>query len=91
MIFFNWEACWGKTLNLDQLHKSGWSLVNWCVLCKEEIESIDHILLHYDKARMAWFLCAYKVKGLASHSFMYFLDYLEGKKLKSVLKMETSD
>ena len=50
--FFTWD--WGKVLTLDQLQRKGWTLVNRCVLCKKKSESIDHILLHCDKARVLW-------------------------------------
>ena len=29
-------------------------MVNRCFLCKEEKESMDHILLHYAKASVLW-------------------------------------
>ena len=52
--FFTWEVCWGKSLTLDQLQKRGWTLANRCALCKAELETIDNILLHCDKARLLW-------------------------------------
>ena len=52
--FFAWEAAWGKALTLDQLQMRGWSLANRCFLCLSHEESIDHILLQCDKARVLW-------------------------------------
>lgn len=46
----------GKVLTLDNLQKRGRSLVNRCFMCKQEGELIDHILLHYSKARILWHL-----------------------------------
>ena len=54
--FFGWEATWRKALTLDQLQKRGWSLVNRCYLCERHKKSIDHILLHCDKAKTLWTL-----------------------------------
>ena len=52
--FFAWEASSGKAQTLDQLQRRGWILANRCFLGHIEEESIDHILLHCDKARMSW-------------------------------------
>ena len=52
--FFIWEACWGRVLTLDQLQRREWKLANRCALCKEELESIDRMLLHCDKAMLLW-------------------------------------
>ena len=43
-----------KNLTLDQFQRREWSLANHCFLCLSHEESIDHILLHCDKARVLW-------------------------------------
>ena len=50
--FFAWEASWGKVLTLDQLKRKGIPLVNWCCLCEENEETIDHLLIHCSRAKM---------------------------------------
>ena len=52
--FFAWEASWGKVMTLDQLKKRGRPLANGCYLCEEEEETLNHILVHYPKARLLW-------------------------------------
>ncbi|RVW51870.1 putative ribonuclease H protein [Vitis vinifera] len=47
----------GKALTLDQLQRRGWALANKCYLCQRHEESIDHILLHCDKARELFGCC----------------------------------
>ncbi|KAJ9700572.1 hypothetical protein PVL29_006059 [Vitis rotundifolia] len=39
--------------------RRGWSMVNRCILCKENEESADHILIHCGKARELWTLLLY--------------------------------
>ena len=41
-------------LTLDQLKRRGITLVNRCFLCKEEEETIDHLLVHCSRAKMLW-------------------------------------
>ena len=55
-FFLAWEAVWGKFLTVDMLMKRGWSMVNRCSLCKDNKESVDHILIHCDKTRELWTL-----------------------------------
>ena len=79
--FFGWEATWGKALTLDQLQRRGWALANRCYVCQRHEESIDHILLHCDKARTLWVLLA-TVKEMLSGWNGTFV----GKKRKGVWK-----
>ncbi|RVW26745.1 hypothetical protein CK203_108375 [Vitis vinifera] len=54
IMFFTWEATWGKILTLDRLQKRGWQLPNRCFLCACEAESVDHLLIHCTVARELW-------------------------------------
>lgn len=44
MKVFGWLALNNKLLTIDNLNKRGWPLVNRCVLCKIQGESIRHML-----------------------------------------------
>ena len=52
--FFAWEASWEKVLMLDQLKRQGRALADRCILCEEDEEDINHLLVHCKKARMLW-------------------------------------
>lgn len=54
--FFAWESVWEKILMSNQLNKWGWSLANWCFLCKKDKECTDYILIHYRMACNLWYL-----------------------------------
>ena len=43
---FTWEVLWGKVLTTDQLKKRGFQHASKCLLCKEDEETIDHLLLN---------------------------------------------
>nr|CAN82389.1 hypothetical protein VITISV_042998 [Vitis vinifera] len=54
--FFGWEAAWSRLLTTDRLKRFGWSIPNRCFLCKNEEETIDHLLLFCEETRMLWLL-----------------------------------
>ena len=52
-IFF-WILLQNKILTLDNLKKRGFFIVNRCVLCKNDEELVDHIMLHCPFSSMVW-------------------------------------
>ena len=52
MAFFAWEASWIKVLTLDQLKRRSKAFTNRCFLCEEEEETVEHLLVHCQQARM---------------------------------------
>ncbi|RVW23944.1 LINE-1 retrotransposable element ORF2 protein [Vitis vinifera] len=59
ILFFAWEATWGKVFTLDRLQKRGWHLPNRCFLCGCEEETINCILIHCIVAKVLWdMICA---------------------------------
>jgi hypothetical protein len=53
VAFFVWTAALGKILAHDNLSRRGIVVVEWCVMCKHG-ESVDHLLLYCDVARIVW-------------------------------------
>ena len=46
LVFFAWEAWWGKTLTASYLKRRGFHLANKCPVCGRKEEELEHILIH---------------------------------------------
>ena len=93
--FFAWEATWGKVLTLDQLKRHGWAFANRCFLCEEDKETIDHLLIHYKRAKMLWNLflsvvgTSWVFPRSVLHTFLAWQGTAVGKKRKKKKRMTT--
>ena len=47
IAFFSWTAALEKLLTIDNLQKRNLIIIDWCCLCKQSGESVDHLLLHF--------------------------------------------
>ena len=54
--FFVWTAVWNWILTGDNLRGRRMVFVDWCIMCHCNGETVDHLLLHYDKAYRLWSL-----------------------------------
>jgi hypothetical protein len=77
VAFFVWTAALGKILTHDNLRRRDIVVVEWCVMCKKHGESVDHLLLHCDVARVVWssFYRLFRVEWVMPSSV---LDVLSG-------------
>ena len=48
--FFVWSATWEKILIGDILRCRGFDFVDWCIMCRSNGETMNHLLLHCGKA-----------------------------------------
>jgi hypothetical protein len=77
MAYFVWTAALGKILTHDNLRRRHIVVVEWCCMCKKNGESIDHLLLHCDVARVVW--CSfYRLFGVEWVMPRSVLDLLSG-------------
>uniref|UniRef100_A0A2N9GE37 Reverse transcriptase domain-containing protein n=1 Tax=Fagus sylvatica TaxID=28930 RepID=A0A2N9GE37_FAGSY len=54
VAFFSWTAALGKVLTTENLRKRGFILQDWCCMCKQSGESVDHLFLHCLVASDLW-------------------------------------
>uniref|UniRef100_A0A2N9EQD7 Reverse transcriptase domain-containing protein n=1 Tax=Fagus sylvatica TaxID=28930 RepID=A0A2N9EQD7_FAGSY len=64
VVFFLWSVAWGRILTCDNLMRRGHVMAGWCCLCRAAGESVDHLLLHCEVARVLWH-CVFRAFGVA--------------------------
>ena len=48
--FFVWTAVWDRILIGDNLRGRRLDFIDWCIMCRSNGETVDHLLLHCGKA-----------------------------------------
>ncbi|XP_065620529.1 uncharacterized protein LOC136063704 [Quercus suber] len=54
--FFVWTATWEKIRTGDILRRRGVAFVDRCIMCRSNGETVNHLLLHCEKAYLLWSL-----------------------------------
>jgi len=54
VAFFLWTAALDRILTVDTLKKRGFSLANWCCLCKKNEETTNHLFIHCKYTSTLW-------------------------------------
>uniref|UniRef100_A0A2N9IB72 Reverse transcriptase zinc-binding domain-containing protein n=1 Tax=Fagus sylvatica TaxID=28930 RepID=A0A2N9IB72_FAGSY len=54
VAFFVWVAAMGRILTTDNFQRRHVMVLDWCCMCKENGESISHLLLHCSAAMEIW-------------------------------------
>ena len=54
--FFVWTVVWDRIFTGDNLRGRGLDFVDWCIMCRRNGETVDHLLLHCGKAYWLWSL-----------------------------------
>uniref|UniRef100_A0A2N9G614 Uncharacterized protein n=1 Tax=Fagus sylvatica TaxID=28930 RepID=A0A2N9G614_FAGSY len=54
VAFFVWVAAMGRILTTDNLRRRHVIVLDWCCMCKENGETISHLLLHCSAAMEIW-------------------------------------
>ena len=54
--FFVWMTTWDKIPTGDNLRGRGLDFVDWCIMCRRNRETVDHLLLYCEKVYQLWSL-----------------------------------
>ena len=54
VAFFVWTTAWDKILTCENLRRQGIVMVGWCCMCRCNVETLAHLLLHCPEARELW-------------------------------------
>ncbi|KAG2720367.1 hypothetical protein I3760_02G032600 [Carya illinoinensis] len=54
VAFFGWLVSLEKVLTTDNLRKRGFYVMDWCTMCKNDGESVNHLFLHCEMATTLW-------------------------------------
>jgi hypothetical protein len=54
VAYFLWTVALDRILTMDTLRKRGFSLANWCCLCKKSEETTNHLLIHCEYTSALW-------------------------------------
>lgn len=65
-VCFGWIETWRTFLTQDNLQKKSFALGNRCYLCEEELETVNHLLMHCRIARQCWEFFFSIVRSLGS-------------------------
>ena len=61
-----WSEALGKILTINNLQKQHIIMVDWCIMCKKDRESMNHFLLHCEVACTIWnvFFNRFRLSGV---------------------------
>jgi hypothetical protein len=87
VAFFMWPATLGKIITLDNLRKMNIIVMEWCYVCKNCGESIDHLFTHCMIATKLWsiILQLFVVVWVMPRSVIDMLESWRGQKGNRVL------
>ena len=68
---FAWLLTYNKILTIDNLNRRGWSLVNRCIMCKAQSESVMHLFNECMQAQILYRLIELKMKVKVPRGISY--------------------
>lgn len=59
IAFSIWTTTLGRILTIDNLRRDGFTLVNSCCLCKQNEETVNRLLIHFEYTNDLWYMVLY--------------------------------